>query len=153
MRIDRTRLPAVGTPADVSFPRFSEATLDGGLSVRAARVGGLPLASVILVVPSGTASDPSTIHGLPSVTAGLMDDGAGDLDAIALHEAFARLGTHVETDVGADATTFGFTAVERHFEAALDLLGTMFAAPRFAEADFTRERELRLSRLLQMREM
>lgn len=151
--IDRTRLPRVGTPADVSFPAFSRHTLDGGLAIRTARLEGLPLASVILVVPSGTARDPGTREGLTSLTAGLMDEGAGDLDAIRLHEAFARLGTHVETDVGADATTFGFTLVERHFEAALALLGTMLAAPRFEAGDFARERELRLSRLLQMREM
>lgn len=152
-RVDRTRLPDVGTPADVTFPRFTQHALDGGLSVRTARIAGLPLASVLLVVPSGTSRDPGDRLGLTSLTAGLMDEGAGDYDAIGLHEAFARLGTHVETDVGADATTFAFMLVERHFEAALTLLGLMLAAPRFAPADFARERDLRLSRLLQMREM
>lgn len=151
--VDRTRLPQVGTPADVSFPSFSRHQLDGGLTVRTARVGGLPLASVLLVVPAGTSRDPGDRLGLTSLTAGLMDEGAGDYDAIGLSEAFARLGTHVETDVGADATTFGVTLVERHLETALSLLGLMMAAPRFADADFIRERDLRLSRLLQMREM
>lgn len=153
MTVDRSRLPAVGTPADVSFPPVSRRALDGGLEVRTVERAGLPLASVILVVPSGTARDPHDRQGLTSLTAGLMDEGAGALDAIALHEAFARLGTHIETDVGADATTFGFTGVDRHFEAALALLGSMMASPRFEQGDFARERELRLSRLLQMREM
>lgn len=153
MRVDRSRLPDVGTPADVAFPRFSRRALDGGIGLRSAVLRGLPLASVILVVPSGTARDPGARQGLTSLTAGLMDEGAGALDAIAFHEAFARLGTHIETDVGADATTFGFTLVERHFEAAMALLGDLVAAPRFEPADFRRERELRLSRLLQMREM
>jgi zinc protease len=153
MRVDRSRLPDVGTPADVAFPRFSRRALDGGIALRSAARRGLPLASVILVVPSGTARDPGDRQGLTSLTAGLMDEGARGLDAIEFHEAFARLGTHIETDVGADATTFGFTLVERHFEAALTLLGDMVAAPRFERADFMRERELRLSRLLQMREM
>ncbi|MDQ3071096.1 MAG: insulinase family protein [Acidobacteriota bacterium] len=153
MAIDRSQLPLVGTPADLVFPPFTARTLDGGLRLRASRRPGLPIASVILVVPSGTASDPGHRHGLTSLTAGLMDEGAGGLDAIALHEAFARLGTQLETDIGADATTFGFTVVERHFEKALRLLGTVIAAPVFAPGDFTRERELRLSRLLQMREM
>lgn len=153
MKVDRSRLPVVGTPADVIFPPVARSALGGGLEVRTVERRGLPLASVILVVPSGTARDPHDRQGLTSLTAGLLDEGAGALDAIALHEAFARLGTHIETDVGADATTFGFTLVERHFEAALALLGSMLSAPRFETADVTRERELRLSRLLQMREM
>ncbi|MEX2270573.1 MAG: pitrilysin family protein [Vicinamibacterales bacterium] len=153
MPIDRSRLPDVGTPAAVAFPSFSRSRVAGGLEVRTAHRRGLPIASVILVVRAGTARDPADRHGLTSLTAGLMDEGAGSLNAIALHEAFARLGTHLETDVGADCTTFGFTVVERHFEAALALLGTIVGAPRFERADFTRERELRLSRLLQMREM
>jgi zinc protease len=153
MRVDRSRLPEVGTPADVSFPAVSRRALDGGLEVRTVERAGLPLASVILVVPSGTAADPADRQGLTSLTAGLMDEGAGSLDAIAFHEAFARLGTHIETDVGADATTFGFTLVDRHFEEALTLLGSMLSTPRFEDGDFVRERELRLSRLLQMREM
>ncbi|MBA3949216.1 MAG: insulinase family protein, partial [Acidobacteria bacterium] len=153
MAVDRSRLPAVGTPADVAFPPVSRCTLEGGLDVRTVERAGLPLASVILVVPSGTARDPHDRQGLTSLTAGLVDEGAGALDAIALHEAFARLGTHIETDVGADATTFGFTLVDRHFEAALALLGSMLASPRFEHGDFARERDLRLSRLLQMREM
>lgn len=153
MGVDRSRLPEVGEPAAVAFPAFDRRALAGGLELRSARRPGLPIASVMLVVRAGTSRDPHARHGLSSLTAGLMDEGAGELDAIRLHEAFARLGTHLETDVGADCTTFGFSVVERHFEAALALLGTVVAAPRFEPADFARERELRLSRLLQMREM
>ena len=153
MAIDRSQLPPVGEPGAVRFPAFAREVLANGLELRTAFRPGLPLASVILVIRGGTARDPGDRHGLTSLTAGLMDEGAGDFDAIGLHEAFARLGTHLETDVGADCTTFGFSVVERHFEAALGLLGTVVSAPRFAEPDFTRERELRLSRLLQMREM
>jgi len=153
MPVDRTQLPEVGTPGAVRFPAFARSTVAQGLEVRTTERKGLPIASVILVVRSGTARDPGDRHGLTSLTAGLMDEGAGALDAIRLHEAFARLGTHLETDVGADCTTFGFTVVERHFEAALELLGQIVAAPRFEEHDFARERELRLARLMQMREM
>lgn len=153
MRIDRTQMPPVGEPAAVAFPAFNRRLLGSGLELRSAHRPGLPIASVILVVRGGTARDPRGREGLTSLTAGLMDEGAGDLDAIRLHEAFARLGTHLETDVGADCTTFGFTVVERHFEAALALLGMIVSAPRIEDPDFVRERELRLSRLLQMREM
>jgi zinc protease len=153
MRVDRSRLPDVGEPGAVRFPAFTRRTLDGGLELRSAHRPGLPIASVMLVVRGGTARDPGPRQGLTSLTAGLMDEGAGALDAIGLHEAFARLGTHLETDVGADCTTFGFTVIERHFEAALALAGAVVAAPRFEPSDFARERELRVSRLLQMREM
>ena len=153
MRVDRSKLPAVGEPGAVSFPRFAQQTLDSGLALRTAYRPGLPLASVILVVPAGTASDPHARHGLTSLTAGLMDEGAGSRDAIGVHEAFARLGTQLETDVGADCTMFGCTVVSRHFEEALSLMGDVLAAPRFDARDFDRERDLRLSRLIQMREM
>ena len=153
MAVDRSRLPAVGEPGAVSFPRFVRRTVGAGLAVHSAHRPGLPLASIVLVVPAGTARDPNARQGLTSLTAALMDEGAGDRDAIALHEAFARLGTQLETDVGADCTTFACTVVSRHFEAALALIGDIVSAPRFESRDFDRERELRLSRLLQMREM
>ncbi len=153
MGIDRTQKPEVGEPGAVAFPAFVHRALDSGLELRTAHRPGLPIAAVMLVIRGGTSRDPHDRHGLTSLTAGLMDEGAGDLDAIGLHQAFARLGTQLETDVGADSTTFGFTVLARHFETALGLLGDIVSAPRLERADFVRERELRLSRLLQMREM
>ena len=45
------------------------------------------------------------------MTADMLDEGSGDRSAIEIHEAIARLGTQLETDIGSDAAVAGFTVL------------------------------------------
>ncbi len=97
--------------------------------------------------------DPADRPGLAAITGDLLDEGCGDRDALALHEAIGRLGAQLDTEVGADATLVGLTTLERSATPSLTLLAEMIVQPRLDAADFERVRDLRLNRLLQMREM
>jgi zinc protease len=67
-----------------------------------------------------------------------------------LSDAFARLGTHLDVDVGQDSVSLSFTTLSRNLEPALGLLADVVIRPHLAEADFQRVRDLRLSRLRQL---
>ena len=43
----------------------------------------------------------------------MLDEGSGAWSAIEVHEALARIGAQFDTDIGADATLVGLTALSR----------------------------------------
>jgi len=146
----RFDMPGPGRPATVRFPAIASTRLDNGLAIWTLPAAAAPVTAIRLVVTRGSASDPPDRPGLLSLTVDLMDEGTGRLDGIALADAFGRLGTVLQSDVGADVTVFGLTVVSRHAERALALMADVVCRPRLAEADFTRIVELRLSRLRQI---
>jgi predicted Zn-dependent peptidase len=83
----------------------------------------------------------------------MLDEGSGDLDAIELHESLGRIGGHLDSEIGSDATILTLTSLARYADRGIALLADMLIRPRLAERDFERVRELRLNRLVQMRDM
>jgi zinc protease len=153
MSVDRSRLPPSGPDPVFAFPEIRRRRLANGLDAWTAVHGEVPLISVLVLVRAGASFDPAGRPGLAAITGDLLDEGCGDLDALALHEALGRLGAQLDTEVGADATLVGLTTLERFAAPSLTLLAEMIVRPRLDAADFDRVRDLRLNRLLQMREM
>ena len=153
MGVDRTRLPAFGPPPTFSFPEIRRTTLVNGLRVWTIEHRAVPLLSTLLLVRRGSAADPSGMEGLAALTGDLLDEGCGDLDALALHEALGRIGAQIETEIGSDATLLGLTVLGRFAPRGLSLLADIVQRPRLEASDFERVRDLRLNRLVQMRDM
>jgi predicted Zn-dependent peptidase len=152
-RADRSRLPAVGPPPRFRFPAVEKNALPTGLTLWSAGQHTLPVVTFILVLPAGSAADFEGYEGLAAITADMLDEGTGTLSAIDVNAAFARIGAHLETDVSADATVFTVTVLVKFARQALTLMADCLTRPRFAAADFDRIRELRLTRLVQIRDM
>jgi zinc protease len=142
--------PSPGAATPVRFPHIERARFDNGLRVWTVPYGAIPVATAMLVVARGTANDPDPQPGLAGLTGDLIDEGAGDLDAIALAEAFARLGAQLDVDVAPDATTLTCSGLSRTLDRTLDLLASLVRRPRLESPDFARVRELRVNRLRQL---
>jgi predicted Zn-dependent peptidase len=153
MPVDRSRLPAPGPPVSFTFPEIRRHTLPNGLHVRTIEHHEVPLITFFVLMPVGSSQDPDRRPGLAAITGDLLDEGSGDLDALAVHEALGRIGAHLDTEIGADATLLEMTTLAQHASTALDLLASMVRAPRLDGRDFDRVRELRLNRLLQMQDL
>jgi zinc protease len=153
MSVDRSRLPLSGPEPHFAFPEIRRRRLSNGLDAWTAVHRAVPLISVLVMIRAGAACDPADRPGLAAITGDLLDEGCGDLDALALHEALGRLGAQLDTEVGGDATLVGLTTLERSAAPALRLLAEMITGPRLDAADFDRVRDLRLNRLLQLRDM
>jgi zinc protease len=117
------------------------------VQVWAAEYGAAPVVTVTCLIDGGTAADPADRPGLASLVSSLVQEGAGGRDTIALADAFARLGSHLEIETGTDATMLGLTTLTRHFAAAVRLLAGVVRGPHLEADDFARARDLRLSRL------
>ena len=153
MPVDRTTLPAFGPPPPFQFPEIRRSTLANGVRVWTIEHRAVPLMSTLLLVRRGSAADPPAREGLAALTGDLLDDGCGDLDALQLHEALGRIWAQIETEIGSDATLLGLTVLGRFAARGLSLLADMVQHPRLDNGDFERVRDLRLNRLVQMRDM
>ena len=153
MPVDRTRLPEPGPPLSCNFPEVRRRTLANGLRVCTIEHHEVPLVTCFVLMPIGSSQDPGHQPGLAAITGDLLDEGSGDLDALAVHEALGRIGAHLDTEIGADATLLELTTLEQYAPRALELLASMVWNPRLDPRDFDRVRELRLSRLVQLRDL
>jgi predicted Zn-dependent peptidase len=152
LKIDRSRLPQTGPSRAFGFPAIERSTLPNGLGVWTVRHDQVPLVALILLIRRGSADDPPGKAGLAALTADMLDEGTGDRSAIEMHEALARLGAQMDTDIGADAALVSISVLTRYVERALNLVADIVVRPALREADFARVRQLRLHRLTQLRD-
>jgi zinc protease len=153
MGIDRSRLPELGPEPPFTFPDVRRRTLASGLRVWTVEHHEVPVVSALLLMPVGASADPTDRPGLAAIAGDLLDEGCGDLNALEVHEALGRIGAQIDTEVGADATLLGLTTLERFADRGLAILADMVMRPRLEQREFDRIRELRLNRLVQLRDM
>ena len=83
----------------------------------------------------------------------MLDEGAGNRDALEVHEALARIGAQFDTEVGPDATFLTLTTLTKFRSEGLALLSDLVTRPRFDPGEFERVRHLRTNRLRQLRDV
>ena len=153
MAVDRSKLPALGPEPAFQFPEIRRRTLANDLRVWTVEHHAVPLVSFLVLVPIGSAADPRERPGLAAITSDMLDEGCGDLNAIELHETLGRIGGHLDSEIGSDATVLTLTTLARFADRAAGLLADMLIRPRLEPRDFDRVRDLRLNRLVQMRDL
>lgn len=114
---------------------------------------GVPIVTMTLLILRGSAGDPPGREGLASIAADLLDEGSCGRSAAEMHEAVSDIGAQLDIDVGADAIALTITVLSRVASRALALLADIALHPNLAEEDFSRVRQLRLHRMLQLRDV
>ena len=149
--IDRTTAPQPTAPRPYQFPHVTRATLDNGLRVLIAENHNAPLVSIRALVRSG--ADHDTVHsaGLASVVADLLDEGAGDRDAILIAEDIGLLGGSLGTGADWDATYISVDVLSRNSEPAVSIFGDVTARATLPEDGLERVRAERLNEIIQQR--
>jgi predicted Zn-dependent peptidase len=153
MAADRSQLPSLGPEPAFRFPEIHRTVLANGLRVWTVPHRQVPLVAVLALVPVGASSDPPDRPGLAAITGDMLDEGAGDRSALDVHEALGRIGAQLDLEVGHDATVVALTTLERYLDRGLELIRDMLVRPRFEQREFDRVRDLRLNRLLQLKDM
>lgn len=151
--IDRSRLPVPGPPRAFQFPAINKITLPNGLRVWHIKHDTVPIVTCTLLMRRGAADDPPGKEGLAAMTADMLDEGSLGRSTIEMHEALARIGAQLDSDIGSDAALLSVSVLSRFAGQALMVLADIVARPGLSEADFQRVRQLRLHRLMQLRDM
>jgi zinc protease len=144
--------PVVGPLPPVVVPPVIRFTLSNGLPVVTIRREVAPIVSAALMVRSGAGVEPPELAGAMSLTAEMMDEGAGDRDALAFADALERLGADLWLGSGRDGSQLSVQAPRETFFDALDLAGDVILRPQFTRGDWDRVLADRRTSVVQRRD-
>ena len=146
---DRSRPPALGPTPVLRLPAIEKRTLSNGLPVWIMGVHRVPTVHLELAVRAGIASDPSGKFGLSSLTADMLDEGAGSKSALEIADAIDFLGAELEASGAHDVSYVGLQVPVARLADALAVMVDVVARPTFPDAELKRLRDERLASLLE----
>jgi zinc protease len=106
-----------------------------------------PIISLDLAFRGGAALDPAGREGLANLLAGLLDEGAGELDSEAFQARLAELSIRLSFSAGIDNFSGSLRSLSENRDAAFELLRLALSAPRFDAAPVERIRGQILAQL------
>ncbi len=151
-QVDRSRPPALPPAQPLRVPAVQSARLPNGLELLVVEMHEVPVVNVSLVVRAGSERDPRDLPGLASFSANMLDEGAGSRSALDIAEEAAFLGAQFSTAAGYEWTTVSLHVPRRQLPAALDLVADVVRRPTFPDSEVTRQRDLRRTAILQLRD-
>jgi zinc protease len=149
---DRSKAPAPGPAPPLNLPTVQQARLSNGLELRLVEMHEVPVVRIRLVFRNGAAADPSGKPGVASLTAAMLDEGAGSHSALEIDDEAAFLGATLSTGSSYDASYVGIGVPVARIEPALALLADVALRPTFPAADLERLRTELLTSMLQTRD-
>ncbi len=151
-RPDRSKAPALGPIARLTLPPIEKRALANGLPVWVVEAHEVPLVQVSLVVFAGSGDDPAGQFGAASLTAAMLDEGAGSRGALDIADAAEFLGANLTTSSSFDASAVRLNVPARRLAEALPLMADVALRPTFPIAELDRLRQERLTAILQARD-
>lgn len=148
-KADRSVYPQAGPIRPLQLPTIQSFTLSNGLPVYLVEKHDLPIVQMNFVFNAGSLYDPMDMPGLASLTADLMDEGAGKRSALEFAEEISFLGIGLGTGAGRENLTVQLFSPISKLSAALPLLGDLLLHPSFPSAELDRKRTEGLVRLAQ----
>lgn len=146
-----TQAPPLPPPPPLTVPAVRTGALPNGIQLRIVEQHELPLVQVTLTVTGGSRLD-GAAPGMATFMAGMLDEGAGTRDALALQGELAYLGASLSTTADWDRFTVSLKVPLRNLEPALALMSDVVMRPSFRADEVRRQRDLRLTSLLQARD-
>ncbi|HZO20365.1 MAG TPA: pitrilysin family protein [Gemmatimonadaceae bacterium] len=149
---DRTKPPPLAPLGQLTLPPVTRRELDNGLELLVVEHHELPVVDMILVVKTGGEGDPAGKPGVATLTASMLDEGAGRRTALDIADQEAFLGVQVGTGSGWDQSMVTLHAPVAVLDSAMALFADVALRPTFPTADLERLRKERLTELLQLRD-
>lgn len=150
-QVDWSQRPEVGPPPIPQLPEIQQFTLQNGLEVYFVEKRDIPVAQFRVMIPAGSVHDPAGKFGLASVTADMLDEGAGSRDAIAFSDEVSFLGASLSVGAGLHMTQASLSTPASQMDAALALMADMLLRPTLEADDFERIKRQRLVGFSQQR--
>jgi zinc protease len=126
----------------VKLPPCKEYALRNGLNVFIMETREVPLVSLQLLVPAGSAMDDPGAEGTANLTGRLLTKGAAGLTADQIAESIEEVGGVINVNTGRDYATVNGDFLAKDVERALDIMSKMVLSADFPAEDFDREKGL-----------
>jgi predicted Zn-dependent peptidase len=150
--LDRTKPPALGAAPQLNLPQIQKRALSNGVAVWLVAAHEVPLVQINLVLKSGAGDDPAGKFGIASLTAAMLDEGAGKRTALQIADDVEFLGAALTTTSSFDASAVRLNVPVARVKEALPLMSDVVLRPTFPEAELNRLRQERLTALLQAKD-
>lgn len=145
--IDRSKIPALGTPIKASFPDVQRATLKNGMNVVLAQRSGVSTVVVDLMIDAGYSSDQFATPGTAALALNMMDEGTKSLSSLEINNNLQLLGASLSTNSDLDMSYISINTLKPSLDASLDLFEDVVLNPSFPEKEFDRLKKEQLSRI------
>ena len=139
--VDRsTGVPMPERFPDLKFPALERARLGNGTEVILARRDAVPVVQFSYEFKGGYAADLGRKLGTSSFTMAMLDEGAGELDAIGFANRAESLGALVGAGASLDGGNAYLSALKENLDQSLDLFADMVRQPGFEQKEIDRVR-------------
>jgi zinc protease len=140
--VDRSKgVPKTASFPNLKFPAIQRFTLKNGLNVMLAERPGLPVVQFSMEFQgAGFVSDHGRKAGTASFTMGMLDEGAGQYDALSLGDRTEALGANLATGASLDGANVYLSALKDNLAPSLALYSDVITQPRFDEKEIERVR-------------
>ena len=150
--MDRTHPPQLPAAPPLRVPPVQTTRLPSGLEIALVEMHEVPVVDINLIVRAGSVRDPADLPGLATFTAGMLDEGAGRRTALEIAEQAAYLGANFVTGAGYEWASVFLHVPKRQLDSALDLMADVVLRPTFPDSEVTRQRDLRRTAIIQLRD-
>ncbi len=117
-------------PAEAKV-RIQEVTSPGGIKAWLVESRQVPLVAMRFAFTGGAVYDPDGKEGLSNFIAGMLDEGAGDMNSVAFQERAEELAVRMSFDAGRDMFVGSFQTLTENQDEAADLFRLALTKPRF----------------------
>jgi zinc protease len=150
--INRKAKPSPSGEIEFTLPVINEFTADTGLKVLFVKKEKLPLVQFLLLTNAGSIYDLTDKNGLANLTAMMLDEGAGGLDALQLSNEIDMLGSNLSIRIDEDSIYVSLQTLKENLEKSFELFSKVVTQPHFEEKDFLREQRKVLTRIIQRKD-
>jgi len=103
----------------------------GGIEAWLVHHSAVPIVALEFSALGGADQDPAEKPGVANLAASLLDEGAGNLDAVAFHDRLERRGIELQFQAGHDYLRGTLRTLTEHRDEAFETLRLSLTSPRF----------------------
>ncbi len=140
-QVDRSQgVPQTAQFPQLRFPDLQRATLSNGTRVILAERHDIPVVQMSYLFGGGFAADAGRKLGTSGFAMGMLDEGAGALDALAFGNRAEALGANLGASASLDGGSAYLSALKEKLDPSLALFAEMLRKPRFEQKEIDRVR-------------
>ncbi|HMJ17432.1 MAG TPA: pitrilysin family protein [Gemmatimonadaceae bacterium] len=149
---DRTKPPELGPPPRVALPPIVTRELPNGLKLMIVEQHELPLADFVLLVGSGSTTDPTSKTGVANLTSAMLREGTATRKSLEIADQIAFLGINLSPSSSWESSTLSLHTPTAQLDSALALFSDVALHPSFPANEFERIRKSRLTDLIRLKD-
>ena len=135
---DRSKLPAVGTPAPLNLPPLQRANLSNGLKVVLAERHAVPVVQLSLIVDAGHAADSLAKPGTSNLALAMISNGTKTRNALQISARSEELGAEISAGSTLDTSFISLNAISSQLPNSLELFSDILLNPTFPQDELVR---------------